>query len=69
MPWAPFSSIPPENDRSKARQELLKYLTTGNTAQKFEVCGALGTSGDRQDEGVLEALLRSEERRCSRRRG
>ena len=47
--------------RSKARQELLKYLTTGNTAQKFEVCGALGTAGDRLDEDVLDALLRSED--------
>ncbi len=50
-----------EERRSKARQELLKYVTTGNTAQKVEVCGALGASGNRQDDGVLESLLRSED--------
>ena len=47
--------------KSKARQELLKYLTAGNTEQKVEVCAALGTSGDRRDEAVPEALLKDED--------
>ncbi len=47
--------------KSKARQELLKYLTASNTEQQVEVCGALGTSGDRGDEAELEALLKNED--------